>query len=150
MWGGAAKTHTDRIERIQHKFLIWLTVNSGIHSDSLSYSNLLSTFSFTSLSARRVQHDLVYVARLFKHKIDCTSLRSCFGLAVPPRSVRRRDLLAVPFARVETIKNGLFCRVPRLMNEFLRQNDQLDLFTDPLGRIKTSAKIHARLLSSRA
>ena len=150
VWGGAAKTHTDRIERIQHKFLIWLTVNSNINSDSLSYDKLLSAHSFTSLAARRVQHDIVYVARLFKHKIDSTSLRSYFGLAVPPRSVRRRDLFAVPFARVETIKNGLFCRAPRLVNEFLRQSGQVDIFTDPLSRTKTAAKAYARELSNRA
>ena len=150
VWGGAARTHTDRIERIQHKFLIWLTVNSVTNSDSLSYENLLSAHSFTSLAARRVQHDLVYVARLFKHKIDSSSLRSHFGLAVPPRSVRRRDLLAVPFARVETIKNGLYCRVPRLANEFLRENNQLDLFTDSLATVRKTAKSYAAQLSSRA
>ena len=148
IWGGAAKTHTDRIERIQHKFLIWLTVNSGINSESLFYSALLSAHSFTSLAARRVQHDLVFVARLFKQKIDSSSLRSCFGLAVPPRSVRRRDLFAVPFARVETVKNGLFCRGPRSLNEFLRQSDKIDFFSDALSKIKTEAKAYARKLTS--
>lgn len=37
VWNGAAGSHTDRIERIQHTFLIWLTVNSTRNSDSLSY-----------------------------------------------------------------------------------------------------------------
>ena len=36
VWNGAAKSHTDRIERIQHKFLIWLTVHSTTNSESLS------------------------------------------------------------------------------------------------------------------
>ena len=72
VWGGAAKTHTDRIERIQHKFIVWLSVNSTINSESLSYNSLLSGHSFTSQAAKRVHHDLVYMARLFKHKIDST------------------------------------------------------------------------------
>ena len=150
VWGGAAKTHTDRIERIQHKFLIWLTVNSDINSDSLSYNSLLSEHSFTSLAARRTQHDLVFMARLFKHQIDSTSLRSCFGLAVPARSVRRRDLFAVPFARVETVKNGLFRRAPRLWNAFLHLHHQVDFFADSLYRIKMQAKAYAMQLSTDA
>ena len=34
IWNGAAKTHTDRIERIQHKFLIWLSVHSNVSTFS--------------------------------------------------------------------------------------------------------------------
>ena len=150
IWNGAAKTHTDRIERVQHKFLIWLTVHSGVNSLSLSYDSLLSAHSFASLAARRTQHDLVYVARVFKHKIDSISLRSWFGLAVPARSVRRSDIFAVPFARVYTIKNGLFCRIPRNMNKFLHQNGQVDFFRDSLYQIKSQAKAYAKKLTSAA
>ena len=147
IWSGAAKTHTDRIERIQHKFLIWLTVHSGVKSESLSYNSLLSVHSFTSLASRRTQHDLVYMARVFKHQIDSISLRSWFGLAVPARSVRRQDLFALPFARVETIRNGLFCRLPRNVNKFLHQNDQVDFFKDSLYQIKTQSKAYAKTLT---
>ena len=132
VWGGAAVTHLDRIERvtIQHTYLIWLTVHPCICPKSLSYSSLLSAHSFNSLASKRWQHDLVFLSRLFNHQIDSTFLRSEFGLAVPVRSVRHRDLLAVPYARVDTVRNGLFCKLPREINEFLRENNQADLFSD--------------------
>jgi len=148
IWSGAAKTHADRIERIQHKFLMWHSAHSGINSQSLSYNSLLSVHSFTSLAARRTQHDLVFLARVFKHKIDSVSLRSCFGLSVPARAVRRRDLFAVPFGRVDTVKNGLFCRIPRKMNEFLHQSGELDIFRDSLYQIKTKAKAYSKVLTA--
>ena len=150
VWNGAAKSHTDRIERIQHKFLIWLTVHSTTNSESLSYNSLLSAHSFTSLAARRSQHDLVFLARLFKHQIDSTALRSEFGLAIPARSVRHRHLFAVPFARVETVKNGLFCRMPRKRNDLLREDTKLDLFTDSLYTVRSACKAHAGWLTAEA
>jgi len=150
IWSGAAKTHTDRIERIQHKFIMWLSAHSSINQQSLSYNSLLSAHSFTSLAARRTQHDQVYLSRIFRHKIDSIYLRSCFGLAVPARAVRRRDLFAVPFGRVETVKNGLFCRIPRKMNEFLHQDGELDFFRDSLYQMKTKAKAYAKVLTATA
>ena len=150
VWNGAAKSHTDRIEKIQHKFLIWLTVHSTTNSDSLSYDRLLFAHSFTSLAARRSHHDLIFLARLLKHQIDSTTLRSGFGLAVPARSVRHRDLFAVPFARVDTVRNGLFCRMPRTFNELLRENAKLDVFADSLYTVRSACRAHAGRLTARA
>ena len=58
VWNGAAGSHIDRIERIQHTFLIRLTVHSTRNSYSLSCNSLLSAHSFTYLAARRSQHDV--------------------------------------------------------------------------------------------
>ena len=44
IWSGAALSHTNRLEKVQHKFLIWLAVNSNRPSDSLDYSHLLRHF----------------------------------------------------------------------------------------------------------
>ena len=42
VWAEAANTHTVRVDRVQHKFLIWLlTRTDSGHSQSLSYSDLL-------------------------------------------------------------------------------------------------------------
>ena len=49
IWAGAAKSHLDRMDRIQHKFLLWLDHQSGIASSSLSYSDLLLKFRMMSL-----------------------------------------------------------------------------------------------------
>ena len=141
----------------------WQAISSGAQLDciyiriSLSPSRVLTTVScctnwnnhtvfraqhsFDSLAARRTQYDLTFLARLFKHQLDSTSLRSKFGLAVPARSVRHRDLFEIPFARVETVKNGLFCRIPRLMNAFLPENDHIDIFGDSFYTFKSQCRV---------
>ena len=148
VWGGAAKTHTDRIERVQHKFLIWLSAHTRGAPQTLDYSRLLSHFSFCSLGARRTQLDLTFLTRIFKDQIDSCFLRSCFRLAVPSRLTRQLALFCVPYARVETVRSGLFCRLPRLMNDFLRQDNDVDFFTHSLFSIKCNAKRFARALTT--
>lgn len=148
VWGGAAKTHTDRIERVQHKFLMWLSAHTSRAPKTLDYRRLLSHFSFCSLGARRTQLDLTFLVRIFKDKIDSCFLRSCFGLAVPSRPTRQLALFAIPYARVETIRRGLFCRLPRFMNEFLRQADDVDFFADSFYSLKCKAKLYATTLTT--
>ena len=45
IWAGAAETHTARIDRVQHKFLMWLlSYTLSGYAPSLSYENLLHHF----------------------------------------------------------------------------------------------------------
>ena len=54
IWTGAAETHTARIGRVQHKFLMWLLkYTSSGYAPSLSYENLLHHFRLPSNAARR-------------------------------------------------------------------------------------------------
>ena len=41
IWGGAAETHMKRIERIQHKFLIWLCARCRLADVTLGYDELI-------------------------------------------------------------------------------------------------------------
>lgn len=146
IWAGAAKTHMERIERIQHKFLIWLTTRTRNAAPSLSYSDLLNEHSFTSLQARRTQHDIMFLVTLFRHRLDSSQLRSAFGLHAPGRATRNRELFHVPSPRVDTVKCSLFCRLPRHINSFLRACTALDIFHDTVSRIKSQTKLYVKTL----
>ena len=63
IWGGAAKTHLERLERIQHKFLIWLATVSTRSSQNLGYDELLTLFKIPSLAKRRLQYDILFVKK---------------------------------------------------------------------------------------
>ena len=113
IWSGAAVSHTTRLEKVQHKFLIWLAVNSNRPSDSLDYAHLLRHFDVLRINQRLVQHDLTFLHGVFGNPFDCVDILGMFSLAVPARRTRTRPVLNVPATRVETVKNGLFCRLPR-------------------------------------
>ena len=65
IWTGAAETHTVRIDRIQHKFLIWLLSHSWSgYWSSISYENLQTSRSkLSSNAARHFLHSKHFQAR---------------------------------------------------------------------------------------
>ena len=131
IWSGAAKTHLTRLERVQHKFLIWLAARArGTDgTPQLDYHSLLAYFNVTSLEARRKQFDLVFLKSIFSGATDSSFLLSCFSLSTR-RLTRRPSLFYVPFARVSTVKNGMFVRLAASANCFCDFGYHVDFFAD--------------------
>ena len=143
IWGGAARSHVVRVERVQHKFLMWLARYSEPNCTSLDYGHLLSFYNVQHLYARRVQSDIMFVCKAFKGFISSAYLLDCFAIHVPARMTRGAHVtfLSVPSAtsrwsRVNTVVNGLFVRGPRLVNDLMRSSPQCDIFHDTLGTLK--------------
>ena len=138
IWAGAAESHTVRIDRVQHKFLMWLLSHcSTAYTDSLSYPHLLEHFKIPSLAARRVQHDILFVRNAFRGKLDSHIILGCFSFHVPTRSTRTQRLLSVPRARVNTIMDGFMCRAPKHVNAFLNcEMLEPDIFHDSFDMFK--------------
>ena len=143
IWAGAAESHTVRIDRVQHKFLIWLLsyTNSG-SAPSLTYDGLLNHFRMPSLASRRAQHDLIFMKNLFQTRHDSRILLSSFSLHAPTRSIRTQRLFYEPRARVDTVKRGLYTRIPYLVNSFLRSAPGVDFFADTPGTFKSHVLKH--------
>ena len=149
IWGGASKTHLERLDRIQHKFLIWLACfkNTSRLSHSLEYKDLLRSFNVTSLEHRRLQYDILFVYKIHSGQVDCPFLLQSLPLNVPTRLTRSapNTLFHVPFARVETVKRGVFVRASRAINEFL-STCQVDVFHDGPRVIRSAVVSFARRL----
>ena len=119
VWAGAAGSHTVRVDRVQHKFLIWLNYHCKSACPSLSYSALSRHFGVPFLSARRSQHDLLFLKGLFVAKINSAELLQKFPLHVPPRSTRTSLLFAESRARTGAVQSGLTCRIAKATNVML-------------------------------
>ena len=87
VWSGAAKTHTDRLERVRHRFLTWLNRCSPqpASCQSLDYAALLRHFRMCPLSSRRVQHDILFIRNVFRRRIDSAFLLGSFTPSAPVR-----------------------------------------------------------------
>ena len=99
---------------------------------------LLRYFGMTSLAARRAQHDLMFMRNIQNQSVDSSFLLGCFPLAVPVRALRSRTLFHVPYARVGTVKSGMFCRLPRASNAFLDKCGDVDVWEYSAGQYKRS------------
>ena len=143
IWGGAASSHTTRLERVEHKFLIWLNSQVRLQSSSLLYADLLKHFKLVSVSARRIQHDIMFLRNVFTGKIHSSFLLQSFSLSVPSRATRQqsRTLFSIPYARVNTVREGVYVRLPKVTNRFIESSFAADLFCDSLlafrGKVKS-------------
>ena len=142
IWGGAAKSHVERLERVQHKFLMWMASRSNTFVSSLAYEDLLQTFNVPTLKARRRQYDLVFLRNVYRGQVDSPYLLNSFPLHVPGRATRRLSLFDIPYARVNTVKTGIFCRLAEEMNAFLRLVSEADVFNTSLSSFKNLVKKH--------
>ena len=138
VWAGAAVTHLKRLERVQHKFLMWLASNSDNPIDSIDYRTLLSHFNVRSIKARFAQYDLMFIFHIHHARIDSPDLLRAFGLSVPRRPTRSLALWHVPFARVNTVLRDVFTRTPSLCNSFLNSDTTVDFFTSTVFSFKSS------------
>ena len=128
VWGGAANTHLRRAEKVQEKFLAWLCARCRVRNVGTEYRNLLNHFGLASLAARRLQHDIMFLRNIHTNRIDSSTLVEAFSLAAAPRALRTRVLFHVPYARVNTVKSGMFVRIPQVCNEFLNSVQATDVW----------------------
>jgi len=143
IWGGAANTHLKRTEKVQHKFLTWLCARCRVANVALDYDSLLRHFRIASLAARRFQYDIMLLRNIHNNKIDSSFLVDSFPLAAAPRVLRSRVLFHVPHARVNTVKNSMFVRVPSHCNMFLNSARTVDIWHTGIGDFRKHVIVYS-------
>ena len=142
VWGGAARTHMQRIERVQEKFLTWLCARCRVRGVSFDYSDLTSHFKVNTITARHEQHDIMFIRNIHRNRVWSPFLLEMFPLAVPARPLRTQYLFAVTFARVNTVRSCVFNRIPKLCNAFLDANRDVDMWESSAAEFKARVKQH--------
>ena len=148
VWAGAAVTHLRRLERVQHKFLMWLARNADNPTDIFDYCALLSHFNVRSIKSRLAQYDLMFLHHIHHARIDSSALLATFGLAVPGRSTRAVALWNVPHARVNTVQRSVFIRTPLLCNSFLNSDTSVDFFLSTVSSFKSRVVLFTKTLTT--
>ena len=88
IWSGAAVTHLARLERLQHRFLMWLGARTQSQCPPMDYDSLLLLFNTMSIKARFIQADIMFMYKVLHQRIDSDFLVSLFVLNVPGRRSR--------------------------------------------------------------
>ena len=130
IWAGAAHSHLNRLERIQHKFLSFLAGTRRDRYDMTDYEGLCMSYKVDTLVRRRTALDLSFLHGVVSGKIESPLLLGQFSLRVPNRTTRCPDFLFVPSCRVLASMSALFSRLPRAFNSFLQIHPSFDIFND--------------------
>ena len=68
VWGGAARTHVQRIERVQEKFLFWLCARCSVRGVPFTYRDLTEYSKVDTIAARHEQHDIMFIRNIHRHR----------------------------------------------------------------------------------
>ena len=95
----------------------------------------------------RLQYDVLFVHRVHSEKVDSPFLPQSFTLHVPSRLTRSvsDSFFYVPFARVGTVKRGMFVRGPRAINDF-SSTCHVDAFHDAPGAFRSAVVAYVKRL----
>ena len=140
IWSGAAVTHLRRLERLQHRFLMWLGSRTQAVCPPLDYVSLLKLFRCESIKSRFTRCDISYMRSVFGGRVDCTDIVAMFSVSAPTRRTRFPELFHVPRGRVDTVKRGFLIRLPHLVNSLVRSNPEIDFFMPSCSLVSDSAK----------
>ena len=94
IWSPQCQTMKDKIERVQRKFVKFLSFQCHLSAD-LSYNERLQHFKMVTLESRRDMLDLRILNKMLNNKIDCPDLLNSIDFRVPTRRTRRRDLFVL-------------------------------------------------------
>ena len=130
IWAGAASSHLERLERIQHKFLSFVAGTRRDRFNMCDYEGLCGLYKVDTLVKRRTALDLSFLHGVMSGKIESSLLLGEFSLRVPARVTRNPEFLFVPPGRVAASMSTLFCRLPRAFNTFVNSYPSFDIFYD--------------------
>ena len=99
IWFPFYKTHVDRLERVQRKFVNYLLFKMGINKDNYSYDQRLVLVNLELLESRKQKAEIRLGYKLFQNCIDCPGLVMLFDIRVPRLGSRCSETFIPRFHR---------------------------------------------------
>lgn len=124
VWNPFYKTHCDRIERLQRKFIKFALLPLNYSDPLPHYISRCRLIHLETLSNRRAKSSVLFLYKLINGVIDCPLLLNKIGFNVPIRNLRYFEAFNVPLHR-----NNYSCNEPivRSLREFNSINKIVDL-----------------------
>lgn len=120
IWSPFYDCHSNRIESVQKKFLIFVLKKlPSLNHDSYRLSPYLDRckfLGFQSLASRRKCLSATFARDIICGKVDCADLLLYFNIYAPQRSLRPRDFLHTPTANSNYGYYGPMARIQRDFN----------------------------------
>lgn len=146
IWNPYQRTYVDSIERIQHRFLRFIShkLNQPIPITSHNYDSLLASLGFLTLEQRRLVADVTFVYKVMNNHVNCPDIVEYFKFNAPPKTLRKLPLFHTPICRTNYAYYSCINRICRHVNAI---SHLFDLFCDSLTEFKTHIRNVIRNLS---
>ena len=122
IWNPSARVHSNKLERVQKKYVKYVCYKSNIIYDHFSYEELCLHFNLKTLQSRRYITDLRFLQKILSNNINCPYLVSEVGLRVPHRVLRDKPTFSVQ-SRLNVREDNFFPRTLALSNRLNLYDD---------------------------
>ncbi|KAG7297988.1 hypothetical protein JYU34_018748 [Plutella xylostella] len=133
VWNPRYHEYIDRVEKIQKRFLRYLSYRTGIADPS--YDDRCKRHHLLPLSNRRQIADIIFFLKIIHGLVDSPELLSLIKFFTPSKQIRQPSLFYVPLVSSNYRQNSFFWRVPNLLNNILRDHSDLDIFINSIASI---------------
>jgi Reverse transcriptase (RNA-dependent DNA polymerase) len=127
IWSPYQSGHKSRLEKVQQKFLRFLSFKCSIPREPhSSYAPLLSILNLETLEQRRLRLDLYFLYKLLSGNIDCPNFLSQLSFLTPVRITRSKYVFHLKKQVTNYAGNTPCNRIMKTVNEL-----EIDLFISP-------------------
>jgi hypothetical protein len=121
IWNPGYGTHSDTLESIQKKFILYALRYLPWRTDSFvlpNYESRCLLIALQTLSVRRRNAEVYFVFDVLTNRIDSPELLSLIALNAPPRLLRSHDFLHLPFQSTNYVLFSFVNRMVKSFNQF--------------------------------
>lgn len=117
VWSPFYKTHIDRIERVQSRFVNFLLYKININPHMLAYPEWLRLIGLESLESRHNHLSLSFGHKILNNSVNSPELLGLINFRVPSRPTRQQELFSLNHSRTDIGKNNPINQMMRLFNK---------------------------------
>jgi Reverse transcriptase (RNA-dependent DNA polymerase) len=117
VWDPHTADDCKQLERVQRKFLGLIKYILKIDCPPHDYTPVLQILNLSSLSDRRLSHNISFLNKLLSGSVDSPSLLQLINFKVPIRNTRNNSSFVIPHCSTNYLLNEPVTRIMRLANE---------------------------------
>ena len=128
VWSPGYQIHSDRLERIQKRFLYYITYNSKKCEQLFTYDSRVDHYNMTTLQKRRKILDLMFLFKLIHGAIDAPDILESLHFTIPRPGSRllNRKTFSLPYCKTNLGQHSPLYRICSLYNSI---RFKFDLFS---------------------
>lgn len=138
-WSPGYEVHSDRIERVQKRFLYYLAYTDLNAKNFNSYDARLINYKVQTLKYRREAADFLFLYKLLHGYIDAPDLLAKISFYIPRQGSRlqKRKIFSLPDVKSNLGQHSPIYRICSLAN---CSRQHLDVFSESVGSLKNKLK----------
>lgn len=139
LWNADVKYLTEKVERVQKKFLKYFCYKFHDSYSSDNYEELCNKYNIPPLCSRRSYLELSFLYKIYNSNYDTPNLLNELNIRVPSHSFRDKSLFYMPTSRVNASKQASLRRITNAYNILIQKDDSIDL-SFPLSKYQQSLR----------